>query len=125
MARAVKLGTVRRTTKPADVLTQPGWVQVSLQNAFFELLDAKDPAEAVVRTVRRGGDADANATICGALVGAVYGRDALPAQWQRMVLSCRPMPGHPGVKQPRPALNWPVDALVLAERLLGRGDQTY
>jgi ADP-ribosylglycohydrolase len=107
---------------PEDLL---GSVLVGLQNAFFELLDAKDPEQAVVRTVRRGGDTETNAAICGALIGAVYGRDAIPAQWQRMVLSCRPMPGHPGVKQPRPALYWPVDVLVLAERLLGRGDQTY
>ena len=58
-------------------------------------------------------------------MGAVYGRDAIPVQWRRMVLSCRPKPGHPGVKQPRPAQYWPVDALLLAERLLGGSDQTY
>ncbi len=110
---------------PADFLGQQGWVLVALQNAFFELLDAQDVEEAVVRTVRRGGDTDTNAAICGALMGAVYGRDSIPEQWQRMVLSCRPMPGHPGVKQPRAAVYWPVDALVIAERLLGRGDQTY
>jgi ADP-ribosyl-[dinitrogen reductase] hydrolase len=103
----------------------PGSVLVALHNAFFELLDAKDFAEAVLRTVHRGGDTDTNAVICGALLGAVYGREAIAAQWQRMVLSCRPMPGQPEVRQPRPAQYWPVDALVLAERLLGRGDQTY
>ena len=69
-------------------------------------------------TVRSGGDTDTNAAICGALVGAVHGRAALPDQWQRMVLTCRPMPGQPGVKQPRPALFWPTDALLLAERLV-------
>jgi ADP-ribosylglycohydrolase len=110
---------------PADVLRQQGRVLTALQNAFFELLDAKDVEEAVVRTVRRGGDTATNAAICGALLGAVYGRDALPAHWRRMVLSCRPMPGLPGAKHPRPAQYWAVDALVLAERLLGRGDQTY
>jgi fructose-1,6-bisphosphatase/inositol monophosphatase family enzyme len=110
---------------PPDVLRQQGRVLTALQNAFFELLDAKDVEEAVVRTVRRGGDTATNAAICGALLGAVYGRDALPAHWRRMVLSCRPMPGQPGAKHPRPAQYWAVDALVLAERLLGRGDQTY
>jgi fructose-1,6-bisphosphatase/inositol monophosphatase family enzyme len=99
----------------------PGSVLVSLQNAFFELREAKDVAEAVLRTVQRGGDTRSNAAICGALVGAVHGRDAIPAHWRQMVLSCRPMPGQPGVKQPRPAQFWPVDALVLAERLLSRG----
>jgi hypothetical protein len=103
---------------PTDFLTQQGWVLVALQNAFFQLLHAANLEEAVVATVRAGGDTDTNAAICGALVGAVYGRDAVPQQWQRMVLSCRPMPGLPGVLQPRPALFWPTDALVLAERLL-------
>jgi ADP-ribosylglycohydrolase len=103
---------------PADFLTQQGWVLIALQNAFFQLLHAPTLEEAVVATARSGGDADTNAAICGALVGAVYGRDAIPAQWQRMILTCRPMPGQSGVKQPRPAVYWPTDALVLAERLL-------
>jgi fructose-1,6-bisphosphatase/inositol monophosphatase family enzyme/ADP-ribosylglycohydrolase len=98
-----------------DPPSEPNGVLTALHNAFFELLDAKDPEEAVVRSVSR----DSDAAICGALLGAVYGRDALPAHWRRMVLSCRPMPGQPGVKQPRPAQYWPVDALLLAERLLG------
>jgi ADP-ribosyl-[dinitrogen reductase] hydrolase len=106
---------------PADFLHQQGWVLTALHNAFFELLDAKDMQEAVVRTVRRGGDTDTNAAICGALLGAVYGRDAIPSQWQRMVLSCRPMPGLSAVMQPRPAMYWPVDGLVLAERLVASG----
>jgi hypothetical protein len=35
-----------------------------------------------------------------------------------MVLTCRPLHGQPGVRQPRPAIYWPFDALTLAERLL-------
>jgi hypothetical protein len=30
-----------------------------------------------VETVMRGGDTDTNAAICGALLGAVHGRDAI------------------------------------------------
>ena len=41
---------------------------IALQNAFFELLHAASLEEAVVRTVRRGGDTDTNAAICGALL---------------------------------------------------------
>ena len=91
---------------------------IALQNAFFQLLHAPSLEAAVVATVREGGDTDTNAAICGALVGAVTGRDGVPSQWQRMVLSCRPMPGYSHVTQPRPALFWPADALTLAERLL-------
>jgi len=69
-------------------------------------------------TVRAGGDTDTNAAICGALLGAIHGRDAVPPQWQRMVRSCRPLRGSAHVRQPRPAVYWPTDALALAERLL-------
>jgi ADP-ribosylglycohydrolase/fructose-1,6-bisphosphatase/inositol monophosphatase family enzyme len=103
---------------PADYLSQQGWVLIALQNAFYQLLRASSLEAGLVATVRSGGDTDTNAAICGALLGAVRGRRAVPEQWQTMVLSCRPMPGMPGVRQPRPAIFWPTDALVLAERLL-------
>jgi ADP-ribosylglycohydrolase len=106
------------TAPPADYQRQQGWVLIALQNAFYQLLHAPSLEEAVVRTVRAGGDTDTNAAICGALVGAVYGREAVPAQWRQLVLSCRPMDGYPDIHQPRPALFWPTDALVLAEQLL-------
>jgi ADP-ribosylglycohydrolase len=106
---------------PRDFMRQQGWVLMALQNAFYRLLHASNMEEAVVETVRAGGDTDTNAAICGALLGAVHGRDAVPTGWRRMVLSCRPMPGHPGVKQPRPAIYWPTDALIVAERLLASG----
>ncbi len=35
-------------------------------------------------------DADTNAAICGALLGAVYGRPAIPRQWTKCLLNCRP-----------------------------------
>jgi ADP-ribosyl-[dinitrogen reductase] hydrolase len=103
---------------PRDYLSQQGWVLIALHNAFFQLLNAATLEAGLVATVRKGGDTDTNAAICGALLGAVHGRAAIPAQWQSMVLSCRPMPGQPNVRQPRPAIYWPTDALVLAERLL-------
>jgi hypothetical protein len=89
-----------------------------LGNAFYQLLYGENFQDGVVTTVRCGGDTDTNAAICAALLGAVHGRDAIPIQWQRMVLTCRPMPGHSAVNQPRPALYWPTDALILAERLV-------
>lgn len=68
-----------------------------------------------------GGDTDTNAAIAGALLGAVHGREAVPAQWRQMVLSCHPAEGAPAVRRPRPRAFWPVDALTLAERLLVLG----
>jgi ADP-ribosylglycohydrolase len=90
-------------------------VLVALQNAFYELLHASSLETGVVTTVQRGGDTDTNAAIAGALLGAVYGRTAIPGQWRGMVLSCHT---HPQSRwRPRPATYWPADALELAERL--------
>ncbi len=99
-----------------------GWVLIALQNAFFELLHAASLEEGVVRTVRRGGDTDTNAAIAGALLGAVHGRDAVPDQWRRAVLSCRSHSSR--TSRARPWVYWPTDVLELAELLLlaGRGE---
>ena len=101
-----------------------GWVLIALRNAFYELLHAPTLEAGIVQTVHRGGDTDTNACIAGALLGAVHGRGAVPAEWRRRVLSCRPVRptrlGTPEVRvvHPRPRGLWPVDALRLAERLL-------
>ena len=110
----------RAASEPAvcDAATE-GYVLIALQNAFYELLHAPSLEAGVVATVRRGGDTDTNAAIAGALLGAVHGRDAVPAQWRRMILSCRPLSRC--AKRPRPREYWPVDALELAERLLLAG----
>jgi hypothetical protein len=71
-----------------------------------------------VDTVMRGGDTDTNAAIAGALLGAAYGRNALPKQWIEKILSCRPKAGEPRVRQPRPECFWPVDAPELAKNLV-------
>jgi ADP-ribosylglycohydrolase len=97
-----------------------GWVLIALQNAFYELRHARDVEEGVVATVRRGGDTDTNAAIAGALLGAVHGRESVPAQWRSMVLSCHPI--GPAAHRPRPSAYWPVDVLELAERLLLDGE---
>lgn len=69
----------------------------------------------------RGGDTDTNAAIAGALLGAVYGRDAIPVQWFDKLLKCRPEAGNRRVRHPRPECFWPVDALELAMSLLAGG----
>ncbi|MEA3366226.1 MAG: ADP-ribosylglycohydrolase family protein, partial [Candidatus Hydrogenedentes bacterium] len=77
--------------------------------------------EALIDTVMRGGDTDTNAAICGALLGTVYGREAVPARWIDRILTCRPIDGQPGVHRPRPRCFWPVDAMILVDRLLTAG----
>ena len=109
-----------RSSKPADYLHQAGWVLIAFQNALYQLLHASSLEEAVVDTVMQGGDTDTNAAICGALLGAVYGIDAIPNQWTSALRNCRPEAGRSGVHHPRPPEYWPVDALEIAARLLGR-----
>lgn len=109
--------------RPADYGTNQGWVLIALQNAFWQLRHAENAEEGIVDTVMAGGDTDTNGAIAGALLGAAFGRDAIPWQWQERVLTCRPIDGIPGVDTPRPEWFWPVDALRLAERLLALGRQ--
>jgi len=103
---------------PAEYVHQQGWVLIAFRNAFWQLLHAPSLEAAVVDTVMRGGDTDTNAAICGALLGAVHGRNAIPGQWVESLFNCRPAAGQAHVHRPRPECFWPVDALELAERLL-------
>lgn len=106
-----------RHREPEDFESQMGWVLIAFQNAFHHLLRVTPVAEALPATVARGGDTDTNAAICGALLGAVQGRNAIPLQWRNAVLSCRPVEGR-GIRHARPQEYWPDDALDLAEALL-------
>ena len=120
-ARAEVVESLESARERAPVCdgSDQGWVRFALQNAFHELVHAPGLEEGVVRTVGRGGDTDTNAAIAGALLGAVHGRAAIPAQWRGAILSCRPQ--GPRARRPRPMAYWPVFALELAERLLVAG----
>jgi ADP-ribosylglycohydrolase len=109
---------LERAPNEAPVCDQQnqGWVLIALQAAFHAALHFESLEEGVVSTVRRGGDTDTNAAIAGALLGAIHGRAALPAQWRSMILSCRSHPAR--APRPRPMEYWPSDALELAELLL-------
>lgn len=87
-----------------------GWVVIALQNAFYQLGRGVGFEDALIDTVRRGGDTDTNAAICGALLGAVYGLEAIPERWARAVLDCR---------ADRPDAYRTTDILDLADRLAG------
>lgn len=63
-----------------------GFVRVAFRLAFWELLHAPSVEAALIDVVNRGGDADTNGAIAGALLGAVHGERAIPARWRRLVL---------------------------------------
>ncbi|MDQ5848706.1 MAG: ADP-ribosylglycohydrolase family protein, partial [Pseudomonadota bacterium] len=102
--------------RPADFFTRQGWVLTALGNAFYALLNLGFE-EALIQTVGQGGDTDTNAAICGALLGAAHGREAIPSRWILPVLACRPL-AECGALRPRPIDYWPDDVLELAEALL-------
>jgi ADP-ribosyl-[dinitrogen reductase] hydrolase len=103
---------------PKNFLHQQGWVLIAFQNAVHRMLSCSNVEDAVVATIACGGDTDTNAAICGALMGALYGINAIPLQWRHAVLSCRPEVGRSHVRHPRPVDLWPIDADILAEQLL-------
>jgi ADP-ribosyl-[dinitrogen reductase] hydrolase len=109
------------STPPPDYLRQQGWVLTAFQNAFFRLLHAPSLELGIIDTVMCGGDTDTNACIAGSLLGACYGREAVPRRWQEKIFQCRPEKGRPGVRRPRPQEYWPADVLQLAERLVMSG----
>lgn len=72
----------------------PSWVRIAFRLAFWELFHAPSVEVGLLDVVNRGGDADTNAAITGALLGAVHGEQAIPAEWRELVLeSLGPMAG--------------------------------
>jgi ADP-ribosylglycohydrolase len=70
-----------RDQAPRDVLESKGWVLHALHCAFLALNDDRPTYQARIdRVVRLGGDADTNAAIAGALLGAQLGEAALRAE---------------------------------------------
>ena len=114
--------TAAADSPPENFMRFQGWVLIAFRNALWQLLNAESVEEGIIDTVMQGGDTDTNAAICGALLGAVYGREAIPERWIETIQNCRPRAGTPGVRKPRPEVFWPADALELAEQLVSPAD---
>ncbi|MGH9649253.1 MAG: ADP-ribosylglycohydrolase family protein [Terriglobales bacterium] len=65
-----------------------GFVRVAFRIAFWELLHAPDFMACVLDCTNRGGDADTNAAIAGALYGALVGESQIPGAWRERVHNC-------------------------------------
>jgi ADP-ribosylglycohydrolase len=72
------------------LLKQQGFVRVAFRLAFWELVHAPSFRQALVDVANRGGDADTNAAITGALLGAYYGAASIPPEWVELVLGAGP-----------------------------------
>jgi ADP-ribosyl-[dinitrogen reductase] hydrolase len=64
-----------------------GFVRVAFRLAFWELLHARTFEDALLDVVNRGGDADTNGAITGALLGSMYGENRIPLRWREAVLN--------------------------------------
>lgn len=66
----------------AGELAPTGYVVDSFKCALYAIWAASSSfEEAVVYAANLGGDADTIAAICGGLVGAMYGFEAIPEKW--------------------------------------------
>jgi ADP-ribosyl-[dinitrogen reductase] hydrolase len=78
-----------------------GFVRVAFRLAFWHLLHAPDYRSAVLDAANRGGDADTNAAITGALVGAVHRVEGIPPAWIAAVLGAPGLVGDRAEYHPR------------------------
>jgi ADP-ribosylglycohydrolase len=67
-----------------------GFVRVAFRLAFWEALHAPTWEAALLDVVNRGGDADTNGAIAGALLGALHGESEIPEAWKARVLGAVP-----------------------------------
>ena len=72
-----------------DMHKYQGFVRVALRLAFYHLLRTDSFESALIDVVNRGGDADTNGAIVGALLGALHGIYAIPLQWRKAVIEAR------------------------------------
>ncbi|MDX9864295.1 MAG: ADP-ribosylglycohydrolase family protein [Anaerolineaceae bacterium] len=66
-------------------LQNTGWVRHTLESAIWGLMNTTSFSEAVVQVANLGQDADTAASVTGALAGAAYGLNAIPAAWQEQL----------------------------------------
>lgn len=99
-------------THRREELKNSGWVRHTLESAVWGLLTTDSFEEAVVQVVNLGNDADTAGAVVGALAGAAYGLEGIPAQWREALRGEWPLAS---------GRIWRVDDLVtLANRLIGR-----
>jgi len=91
---------------------------VALHNAFAQALRADSAHQGITASVMLGGDADTNAAVAGALLGAIFGVRSLRDNWVQAIITARPIGD---AYNERPMSAWAVDAMSLVERVIVAG----
>jgi ADP-ribosyl-[dinitrogen reductase] hydrolase len=95
--------------KAREELQNTGWVRHTVESAVWGLLTTETFEEAVVAVANLGGDTDTAASVAGALAGAAYGVQAIPARWREALCGRWPV---------RTGAAWQeADFTALADRL--------
>lgn len=71
--------------KSREELPNSGWVHHTVESTLWGLLTTDSFEEALVQVVNLGGDADTTAAVTGAVAGALYGLEAIPARWKKVL----------------------------------------
>jgi ADP-ribosyl-[dinitrogen reductase] hydrolase len=82
MPEALRAAIRAAPGKARQELLNSGWVRHTVESAVWGLLTAGSFEESVIQVANLGGDADSAASVTGALAGAAYGLDAIPAGWR-------------------------------------------
>lgn len=72
-----------RQDRPREEIRSDGFVLHTLDAALWCLLNTGSYRECVLAAVNLGADSDTTASVAGALAGAVYGMEGIPAEWVR------------------------------------------
>jgi ADP-ribosylglycohydrolase len=77
------------------LFSSPTHLRVTFRLALWELFHAPSLQSGLLDVVNRGGEADVNAAVTGALLGAVFGDAAVPQEWASTVLEALEWVGGP------------------------------
>ncbi len=77
----IKLAAVRQR----DALPNSGWVRHTLESALWAVLTTQTFEDALISAVNLGNDADTAGAVTGAIAGALYGYEAIPARWKAVI----------------------------------------
>jgi ADP-ribosyl-[dinitrogen reductase] hydrolase len=102
---------------PSDTDMPNGTALICLAQAVWSIRTTTSFEDAVVRAINLGGDTDTVAAVCGAMAGAMYGVQRIPARWMTYV--------HGSVRQPSGEVVTyrQHDLIRIAHQLLGKPER--